>query len=79
MKYQIEVAITEKLRQEPKQNEARVQEVTRKVPADSIYMSFHMDEKMSHGYYVKDLLSDVLSRGQSARFNQELIKKKALW
>lgn len=68
-----------KLQQESKQIESRVQEVTRKVPADSIYMSFHMDEKMSHGYYVKDLLSDVLSRGQSARFNQELIKKKKLF
>ena len=61
------------------QVEARKMDVERDVPADSIYMSFHMDKKGGKDYFPVDLLSDVLSRGQSSRFNQELIKNKKLF
>jgi zinc protease len=61
------------------QMEKRTQDVERDVPADSIYMTFHMDKKGAGQYYSTDMLSDVLSRGQSSRFNQELIKKQKLF
>ena len=49
------------------------------VPADSLYMSFHMAKKGSDSYYSTDLISDVLSRGGSSRFNQELIKTQKVF
>ncbi|MFT5602790.1 MAG: zinc protease [Flavobacteriales bacterium] len=53
---------------EPKQNRLRKKEIIRDVPADGIYMTFHMCDKRSNDYCATDLISDVLSGGQSCRF-----------
>ncbi|MBL4624850.1 MAG: insulinase family protein [Flavobacteriales bacterium] len=67
------------LKPEPRQTSERSLEVEKDVPADSFYMTFHMDKKGSDEYNSTDLLSDVLSRGNSSRFNQELIKNQKLF
>lgn len=62
-----------KLEEEPIQNEYRELTVERDVPNDALYMAFHMPERRSKDYYVADLISDVLSRGQSARLYKEYV------
>ncbi len=61
------------LPEEPKQDEYRELTVERDVPNDALYMAFHMPERRSKDYYVADLISDVLSRGQSARLYKEYV------
>lgn len=68
-----------KLPVEPKQTAMRRQVVKRRVPSDGLYMAFHMAERKSRDYLLADLISDVLSRGASSRFNEYLIKEKALF
>jgi len=68
-----------KLKTEPKQIEARRLEVTRPVPLDAIYISFHMCDKMDDDYPTWDLLSDILGSGDSSRLYQKLVKEKRLF
>ena len=64
---------------EPPQNEARKLSVERDVPLDAIYKVFHMCDRCHPAYYASDLVSDILSGGQSARLFSELIKKRQLF
>lgn len=64
---------------EPQQTEERRLEVERAVPLDSLYMAFHMSERMSPDYYAFDILSDLLSNGRSSRFTQRLVKERKLF
>ncbi|MFV0365499.1 MAG: M16 family metallopeptidase [Mangrovibacterium sp.] len=64
------------LPQEPVQTEFRELTVERKVPDSKIYLAFHMPERSSKEYYICDLISDVLSNGDSARLFQSLVKDK---
>ncbi len=64
---------------EPKQDEYRKLEVEREVPNDALYIAFHMDERLSKGYYRADMVSDVLSLGKSSRFTTKLVKEKHLF
>lgn len=64
---------------EPLQNEARRKELTRKVPQQSIYMAFHMCSRRDMEFYASDLVSDILSRGESSRIYQSLVKEKKLF
>ncbi|MCZ8023574.1 MAG: pitrilysin family protein [Cyclobacteriaceae bacterium] len=71
---------TEKaLPQEPEQKEKRTQTVQAKVPANALYMAWHMPGRFESGYYACDLLSDVLSRGKSSRLFQTLVKEKQIF
>lgn len=67
------------LPQEPAQTEKRTLEVERDVPFDMIYMAFHIGDRNSADYHAWDLMTDILSRGKSARFLNELIKKQGLF
>ena len=67
------------LKKEDMQSEERTMEVKKDVPADSLYMSFHMAKKGGDSYYSTDLISDILSRGASSRFNQELVKTQKIF
>lgn len=58
---------------ESKQNEYRELTVERDVPADSIYMTFHMCSRDHQDYHTTDLISDILSRGQSSRLFKGLV------
>lgn len=64
---------------EPKQTAFRHKKVERSVPFDGLYISFHMHEKMHPNYYVADLISDVLSNGQSSRLYRNLVIEQQLF
>lgn len=64
---------------EPQQTEARVLSVDRDVPASLINICFHIGGRKDAAFFVTDLLSDVLSNGQSSRLTQALIKDQRLF
>lgn len=67
------------LPQEPQQTEARSLTVERDVPVDAIYKAYHMCSRYDKEYYAVDLISDVLSQGNSSRLHNTLIKDKKLF
>ena len=67
------------LPKEPVQTEARSLTVERDVPLDCLYKAYHMCGRMDHDYPVVDLMSDVLSNGNSSRLYQSLIKEQQLF
>jgi predicted Zn-dependent peptidase len=64
---------------EPKQKEERRLSVERDVPANAIYKAYHMCKKTDDDFYATDLLSDVLSLGNSSRLYQALVKEQKLF
>ncbi len=64
---------------EPPQTTARQEEVKSKVPLNAIYKAFHMPSRMDEAYYAADLLSDILSRGNSSRLYRKLLKEQKLF
>ena len=67
------------LPEEPKQIVERTQKVYAKVPTDAIYKAFHIDSRLSGKYNTADLISDILSRGESSRLYQSLVKNKRIF
>jgi predicted Zn-dependent peptidase len=67
------------LPQEPPQTEARLLTVHNDVPQDAIYKAYHMCARNDPEYHTTDILSDVLSRGNSSRMYKSLIKDKKLF
>lgn len=63
------------LPQEPEQKAERRLVVERPVPADMLYLAFHMPERIHPDYDAYDMLSDILSNGRSSRFIQRLVKE----
>jgi len=64
------------LPQEPKQTEKRVQEVHAAVPLDALIKTWHMDARLDKGYYVADMITEILGGGGSSRLYQKLVKEK---
>ncbi len=64
---------------EPAQTEARSLTVHRDVPYDAIYKAWHMGGRSEQSFYASDLVSDILSAGQSGRLNQQLVKNLRLF
>lgn len=64
---------------EPQQTEPRKMEVRANVPLDALYKCWHMDKRLDHGYYVADLISEVLGGGGSSRLYQALVKEQKLF
>ena len=67
------------LPQEPKQREARKMTVKADVPLDALYKCYPMAARTEPGYYVADLLTEVLGGSASSRLHQSLIKEKKLF
>jgi predicted Zn-dependent peptidase len=67
------------LPKEPEQTEARSLTVERDVPADAIYKAYHICSRYDKEYYAIDLISDVLSQGNSSRLHKILIKDKKMF
>ena len=67
------------LPQEPKQTEARRLEVKADVPLDAFYKTWHMASRLERGYYVADLITDILGGGASSRLYQALVKEQKLF
>jgi len=64
---------------EPMQTEARTLTVERNVPVDAWYRTYHMCKRTHSDFYAADLLSDILSNGESSRLFQNLIKKNPVF
>ncbi len=64
---------------EPKQMKARRKSMKSNVPSDSIMIAFHMGGRLDEEYYTCDLISDILSQGQSSRLYRRLLKEQELF
>ena len=64
---------------EPEQAEVRSLSVQRDVPYDAIYKAWHMCSRADKGFFATDLISDILSAGQSGRLHQQLVKNLRLF
>lgn len=62
-----------KLPQEPGQQEERRMTVFRDVPQNQVYLAFHMCGRSHADFHAADLISDLLSNGESARLNSKLV------
>ncbi|MDB5090837.1 MAG: peptidase [Mucilaginibacter sp.] len=67
------------LPQEPEQHDERRLTVTAKVPLNDVYIAFQMGDRLDKSYYVAELLSDILSRGNSSRLYRSLVKEKQIF
>lgn len=67
------------LPKEPRQNEARTLKVERDVPVDVIYKAYHMCSRVHEDFFATDLISDILSRGNSSRLYKSLVKEQKLF
>ncbi|HTF04717.1 MAG TPA: pitrilysin family protein [Bacteroidia bacterium] len=64
---------------EPRQEEYRSETVERDVPFDAVYLNFHMCARHDPEYPAMDLISDILSRGNSARLYNRLVKEERMF
>ena len=64
---------------EPAQTEERTLTVHRDVPQNAIYKAYHMCARVDKEYHTIDIMSDILSRGNSSRLYKTLIKDKKLF
>jgi predicted Zn-dependent peptidase len=67
------------LPEEPQQQEARLLEIKAEVPLDALIKTWHMEARLDKGYYVTDLISELLGGGSSSRLYQALIKEKQIF
>ncbi|MBW6482997.1 MAG: insulinase family protein [Vicingaceae bacterium] len=70
---------TRNLPKEPQQIEAKRLKVERDVPANAIYKAYKMCNKKHPDFYATDLLTDVLSLGNSSKLYQSLVKEQKLF
>jgi zinc protease len=64
---------------EPEQKEFRSLTVEREVPFNSIYKIYHTCSRMDQEFYAVDLLSDILSDGNSSRLYNELVVNQKIF
>ena len=65
--------------QEEKQAEKRTTTYYDEVPFNAIYKSFHMCNRTHPDYHAIDIISDLLSLGDSNRLTQSLVKEQRLF
>jgi len=53
--------------------------VHREVPVDTFYVAWHMSSRLHEDFYAADLLSDILSGGNSSRVEERLVKGQKLF
>lgn len=64
---------------EPAQTKPRRMEVRRNVPAVNVTIAFRIGGRMSHSFFMGDVISDILAGGSSARIYQSLVKEQRLF
>lgn len=67
------------LPEEPPQQEERRETVYADVPLNAIYIAFHIPARTDQGYYESELMSDILSQGNSSRLHANLVKEQKLF
>ena len=65
--------------EEPEQSSSRELTVKRPVPQNAVYMAWPMPARTDERFYRCDLISDVLSNGNSSRLYQKLVKEDQLF
>jgi len=68
-----------KVPSEPVQTKARMLTVEKEVPADALYMAWHTGPRTSDDFYTLDLLTDILSGGESGRLYTKLVRQNKLF
>jgi zinc protease len=68
-----------RLPQERPQTLKRTLEVEADVPASALYKAYHMPGRFHKDFFAIDLMSDVLTRGQSSRLYQKLVKEREIF
>jgi len=68
-----------RIEKEPVQLSKRTLAITAKVPANALYKTWHMPGRFDEDFYASDLLSDILSRGNSSRLYNTLVKQKEIF
>jgi len=64
---------------EPVQTAERKETIVAKVPLNAFYMAFKMPARRDESYQTYDLMSDILSQGQSSRLYNSLLKDQQLF
>jgi len=64
---------------EPPQTEAHRLTINANVPVDAFVKTWHMSGRLQDGYYVADLLTEILGGGGSSRLFQALVKEQQLF
>ena len=64
---------------EPPQNEKRILTIEGNVPSSALYKVWHIGPRLSDDFYTLDLITDILSGGESGRLNIELVREKKLF
>ncbi len=67
------------LPQENPQTIKRALEIEADVPASALYKAYHMPGRFHPDFFGIDLMSDLLTRGQSSRLYQKLVKEKEIF
>lgn len=67
------------LPKEPEQKEAREDSIVQDVPAEAIYKAYHICNRTDDRFYAFDLLSDILSSGESSRLYRNLVVEQKLF
>ncbi len=72
-------AVQQPIPVEPLQEAPRSLTVERDVPATTISIAYHMGGRLSDDFYAGDLISDLLSGGDSSRLYRHLVKEQRLF
>lgn len=64
---------------EPEQKNPQFLLLKRHEPLNAIYKGFHMDGRLGPRYHAADLISDILSGGESSRLTQHLVKEQKIF
>jgi zinc protease len=64
---------------EPVQTDARLMEVSAKVPLNAIYKVWKTPGRFEAVFEVADILKDIVGRGKSARLYQQLLKQQPIF
>lgn len=64
---------------EPMQKSARRLSVTKDVPVSVIFKAWHIAPRLHADYYKADIITEILSGGQSSRLHQKLVKELQLF
>jgi zinc protease len=64
---------------EPIQNEERKLTVEKDVPSAALYKVWHIGPRKSNDFYALDLITDLLSGGESGRLHTRLVRERKLF
>jgi zinc protease len=73
------IKYTRNLPAEPTQTEARKLILERDVPVNALYKAYHIGGRLSQDYHAMDVITEILSGGQSSRLYATLVKEKKLF